>query len=137
MSIKENGYKILKYLSHYDNNALIRNDEVYTQTEISEHDFDNAAAICFAFKYVDGGKTHIGITAKGRLYLETLEEDLADSQPPINPIEIAKNITPTNPKKLASRLILWIIKHTALFIFYVAVAVFAAYLVLKFKLYPH
>ena len=137
MSIKENGFKILKYLSQYDNYALVRNDEVYTQIKISEHDFNNAAAICFAFKYADGGKTHIGITPKGRLYLEDLEEDFPDNQPPINPINIEKNITPANPKKLASRLIHWIIKHTALFIFYVAVAVFAADLVLKFKFYPH
>ena len=85
MSIKYNGYKILKYLSQYDNDALIRNEEVFTEIKISEQDFNNTAAICFAFKYTDGGKTQIGITPKGRLYLEELEESLPEENPKNHP----------------------------------------------------
>jgi len=76
MRIKKNSYIILKYLSHYDDNALVKNDEVYTQINISEDSFAKAAAICSAFGFTDGSKTHIGITAKGRLYLQELEENL-------------------------------------------------------------
>ena len=76
MRIKKHSYIILKYLSQYDNKALVRNEEVYTQINISEHNFSKASEICFAFGFTEGSRTHIGITEKGRVYLKEFEENL-------------------------------------------------------------
>ena len=76
MHIKKHSYIILKYLSNYDTNALIRRDQVYTQLNISEVNFNKTIAVCFAFGFTHGSKPYIGITAKGRLYLEELEKNL-------------------------------------------------------------
>jgi len=62
-----------------------------------------------------------------------LEKNFEDNTLTINEHKIITN----GRKKFSSIIINWVIKHIALFIFYVAVAVLAAYLVLKFKFYPH
>lgn len=68
---------------------------------------------------------------------QRLRDDLPSRYPPIQPTTNTKNSIAAKIKKFLSKVTPWIITNIGKFIFYVCVAIVAAYFILKFKLYPH
>lgn len=75
MSLKNDAENILRYLSQFPTEQLITNERALNELNINQEEFSNALDKLNSDSFLDGGKTHLSLSNKGRTQLEKIQEE--------------------------------------------------------------